>query len=385
MPVRMIHTVSRAEPYVFQPAVMAALAVLAVALLLREGRWLEGRALMKKRPWQNWFLVAEAAVDAAFFLVAFGIFLLGSTLIGWEGMPSQLISEALGLLLGGLAIKGALLYCLLRTRRAGLVFALLSGPIALPWLLALVTPAPLLMPVRAAYVIFQYYCVLCRGNRLYSWPPMLPGGSPELSGLSARFNRYDGLRAAVVPPVIGGPDPAAIIPPPAERELTAEEALEAARLSAAEPPPPEPSDEPYDPGTDPEPILVMGPLDDAERPILPEERALWARYRAHETLEPCAVTALLEPDALPETVPDDLLAGSGLPRFLRDDARLRKLVRRCWREALADLRGYAEPPRGGTAAGETRLSGKNRAWLVLRLQENPVPPHRAEAELHLNE
>ena len=29
MPVRMIHTVSRAEPYVFQPAVMAALAVLA--------------------------------------------------------------------------------------------------------------------------------------------------------------------------------------------------------------------------------------------------------------------------------------------------------------------------------------------------------------------
>ena len=205
MPVRMIHTVSRAEPYVFQPAVMAALAVLAVALLLREGRWLEGRALMKKRPWQNWFLVAEAAVDAAFFLVAFGIFLLGSTLIGWEGMPSQLISEALGLLLGGLAIKGALLYCLLRTRRAGLVFALLSGPIALPWLLALVTPAPLLMPVRAAYVIFQYYCVLCRGNRLYSWPPMLPGGSPELSGLSARFNRYDGLRAAVVPPVIGGP------------------------------------------------------------------------------------------------------------------------------------------------------------------------------------
>lgn len=188
-----------------------------------------------------------------------------------------------------------------------------------------------------------------------------------------------------MPPVIGGPDPAAIIPPPAERELTAEEALEAARLSAAEPRPPEPSDEPYDPGTDPEPILVMGPLDDAERPILPEERALWARYRAHETLEPCAVTALLEPDALPETVPDDLLAGSGLPRFLRDDARLRKLVRRCWREALADLRGYAEPPRGGTAAGETRLSGKNRAWLVLRLQENPVPPHRAEAELHLNE
>ena len=175
MPVRMIHTVSRAEPYVFQPAVMAALAVLAVALLLREGRWLEGRALMKKRPWQNWFLVAEATVDAAFFLVAFGIFLLGGTLIGWEGMPSQLISEALGLLLGGLAIKGALLYCLLRTRRAGLVFALLSGPIALPWLLALVTPAPLLMPVRAAYVIFQYYCVLCRGNRLYSWPPMLPG------------------------------------------------------------------------------------------------------------------------------------------------------------------------------------------------------------------
>ena len=138
MPVRMIHTVSRAEPYVFQPAVMAALAVLAVALLLREGRWLEGRALMKKRPWQNWFLVAEATVDAAFFLVAFGIFLLGGTLIGWEGMPSQLISEALGLLLGGLAIKGALLYCLLRTRRAGLVFALLSGPIALPWLLALV-------------------------------------------------------------------------------------------------------------------------------------------------------------------------------------------------------------------------------------------------------
>lgn len=146
MPVRMIHTVSRAEPYVFQPAVMAALAVLAVALLLREGRWLEGRALMKKRPWQNWFLVAEAAVDAAFFLVAFGIFLLGGMLIGWEGMPSALISEALGLLLGGLAIKGALLYCLLRTRRAGLVFALLSGPIALPWLLALVTPAPLLMP-----------------------------------------------------------------------------------------------------------------------------------------------------------------------------------------------------------------------------------------------
>ena len=46
---------------------------------------------------------------------------------------------------------------------------------------------------------------------------------------------------------------------------------------------PEPSDEPYDPGTDPEPILVMGPLDDAERPILPEERALWARYRAQRS------------------------------------------------------------------------------------------------------
>ena len=110
MPVRMIHTVSRAEPYVFQPAVMAALAVLAVALLLREGRWLEGRALMKKRPWQNWFLVAEAAVDAAFFLVAFGIFLLGSTLIGWEGMPSQLISEALGLLRGATNRKAAWYY-----------------------------------------------------------------------------------------------------------------------------------------------------------------------------------------------------------------------------------------------------------------------------------
>lgn len=389
---RSYYLMSAKESYLIQPVIGVVLVVIAAALLLREGNWLEGRLVVKARPWQNWYLVAMAGADAFLCLLLVIAICAGGAFYAVFGGAFSGLGAVLGVALMELAFKACQFFCLLRTRRAGFIFALLGGPLLLTTLLSAACPAVLVFPATIAVLIFHYYCVLCGANRFYCLPPKLPPAPDdaqtgerdaawEFTALSERLNRYSGLRASIAPLVIGGPEPAAIIPPPAVEELTEEEA---ARL-AAEASPEEESDEACGPADDAEPVLVTGPLDDAEMPILPEEHALWARYRAHETLEPCAVTVRLEPDALPETVPDDLLAGSGLPRFLQNDARMQKLARRCWKKALADLRGYAAPPRGGAASGEARLRGRNQVWMVLRLQENPDPPHRAEAELHLNE
>ena len=386
IPFRVNRLLPAPEP-VFTPIVVLSMFFLLIAVLVRGRRGevlLEGRVVMKKRPWQNRYLIAMAVVDCLCYLSALGFF-------AWqlcrESLPFASFGEIFWVIFPRLQFKAILLFCLLYTRRAGFAFALSSPPFCVRAILMML-PQDIYLPIGGALVLFHYYCLFCRRNRLYCCPPKLPSQEGEhdpdaeaaerFTRLSSFLNRHEGLRANAGLGVISGPDPSLLIPPPepleaeldagaADGETAPEEILEG-------------TEEPYDPAVDAAPEW-----EEARPPLPPEEAAQWKRYRALGRLEPRVFAGALPLEALPEDPPPDLLERCGLWSFLREEGRVARMVRACWREALDDLRGYPAPPRRGTGTGECSLPGKNRLWMVLRVTENPAPPHLAEAELHLNE